>query len=301
MPYSIRKIGKNRYQVYNTATGELHSKGTSKKKAEGQFRLLQGIARKEVIGLEGGGQGQSTTARALQLVQRQDVLMDRIEELQSRLNQLTTQMNRMEQLRNNRIERGTQTEALELQYLRGRNDLIDRMRETQRDTVGLIEEQMAVEQERNDLAVEQDMLNELANMSDDDDMEGGGSGVSSLYRADPIQRVRDAVAVYSGIPPEDDWDYGNFADVPRWTRHINRVVDMLVNRYGYEYVMDTPTSRLDDLIHEGLGGTPRESMGETEEQSREDDERTRMMREDKNVGRGRYSISSPQYQPRRFL
>jgi hypothetical protein len=55
MPYSIRKIGKNKYQVYNTATGELHSKGTTKKKAEGQFRLLQGIHRKELLGdLEGG-------------------------------------------------------------------------------------------------------------------------------------------------------------------------------------------------------------------------------------------------------
>jgi hypothetical protein len=54
MPYSIRKIGKNRYQVYNTATGEIHSKGTTKKKAEGQFRLLQGVARKDMIGLEGG-------------------------------------------------------------------------------------------------------------------------------------------------------------------------------------------------------------------------------------------------------
>jgi len=54
MPYSIRKIGKNKYQVYNTATGELHSKGTTKKKAEGQFRLLQGITKNEPIGLEGG-------------------------------------------------------------------------------------------------------------------------------------------------------------------------------------------------------------------------------------------------------
>jgi len=55
MPYSIRKIGKNKYQVYNTATGELHSKGTTKKKAEGQFRLLQGVHRKELLGdLEGG-------------------------------------------------------------------------------------------------------------------------------------------------------------------------------------------------------------------------------------------------------
>ena len=55
MPYSIRKIGKNKYQVYNTATGEVHSKGTSKKKAEGQFRLLQGVHSRELIGLEGGG------------------------------------------------------------------------------------------------------------------------------------------------------------------------------------------------------------------------------------------------------
>jgi hypothetical protein len=55
MPYSIRKIGKNKYQVYNTATGEIHSKGTTKKKAEGQFRLLQGVHRKELLGdLEGG-------------------------------------------------------------------------------------------------------------------------------------------------------------------------------------------------------------------------------------------------------
>ena len=54
MPFSIRKVGKNKYQVYNTATGEIHSKGTTKKKAEGQFRLLQGIHRKELINLEGG-------------------------------------------------------------------------------------------------------------------------------------------------------------------------------------------------------------------------------------------------------
>lgn len=51
MPFSIRKVGKNKYQVYNTATGEIHSKGTSKKKAEGQFRLLQ----RAIVGdLEGG-------------------------------------------------------------------------------------------------------------------------------------------------------------------------------------------------------------------------------------------------------
>lgn len=46
MPYSIRKVGK-KYQVYNTATGEIHSKGTTKKKAEGQFRLLQGLMAEE--------------------------------------------------------------------------------------------------------------------------------------------------------------------------------------------------------------------------------------------------------------
>jgi len=63
MPFSIRKIGKNKYQVYNTATGEIHSKGTTKKKAEGQFRLLQGIARKEVIGLEGGALDDADTMK----------------------------------------------------------------------------------------------------------------------------------------------------------------------------------------------------------------------------------------------
>jgi len=51
MPFSIRKVGKNKYQVYNTATGEIHSKGTTKKKAEGQFRVLQ----RAIVGeLEGG-------------------------------------------------------------------------------------------------------------------------------------------------------------------------------------------------------------------------------------------------------
>lgn len=63
MPFSIRKIGKNKYQVYNTATGEIHSKGTTKKKAEGQFRLLQGVARKEVIGLEGGAKRRRPSGR----------------------------------------------------------------------------------------------------------------------------------------------------------------------------------------------------------------------------------------------
>jgi hypothetical protein len=62
MPYSIRKIGKNRYQVYNTATGEIHSKGTTKKKAEGQFRLLQGIARNELINIVEGGMSDWTNA-----------------------------------------------------------------------------------------------------------------------------------------------------------------------------------------------------------------------------------------------
>lgn len=39
MPYSIRKVGK-KFQVVNTETGEVHAKGTTKKKAEAQIRLL---------------------------------------------------------------------------------------------------------------------------------------------------------------------------------------------------------------------------------------------------------------------
>lgn len=85
MPFSIRKIGKNKYQVYNTATGEIHSKGTSKKKAEGQFRLLQGVARKEVVGLEGGAKRSRTEAQWVaernRVMERLDALANRLEEL----------------------------------------------------------------------------------------------------------------------------------------------------------------------------------------------------------------------------
>lgn len=42
MPYAIRKRG-SRYEVVNTATGRVHAKHTSKKKAEAQVRLLRGI------------------------------------------------------------------------------------------------------------------------------------------------------------------------------------------------------------------------------------------------------------------
>ena len=48
MPFSIRKVGK-KLQVYNTSTGEIHSKGTTKKKAEGQLQILN------TAHLEGGG------------------------------------------------------------------------------------------------------------------------------------------------------------------------------------------------------------------------------------------------------
>jgi hypothetical protein len=57
MPFSIRKVGKNKYQVYNVATGAIKSKGTSKKNAEGQLRLLEGYYKNGPIGLEGGELG----------------------------------------------------------------------------------------------------------------------------------------------------------------------------------------------------------------------------------------------------
>ncbi|HZV49911.1 MAG TPA: hypothetical protein VFD49_09120 [Candidatus Dormibacteraeota bacterium] len=44
MPYRVRRRG-DRWQVVNTQTGQLKAKGTTKKKAEAQRRLLEGIAR----------------------------------------------------------------------------------------------------------------------------------------------------------------------------------------------------------------------------------------------------------------
>jgi len=44
MPYVIRKNNnKNTYSVKNKATGVVHSKGTSKKRAEAQVKLLNAI------------------------------------------------------------------------------------------------------------------------------------------------------------------------------------------------------------------------------------------------------------------
>lgn len=41
MPYTIRKLTNGYYRVKNTATGVVHSKHTSKTKAEAQVRLLE--------------------------------------------------------------------------------------------------------------------------------------------------------------------------------------------------------------------------------------------------------------------
>ena len=43
MPYDIIKTPKGKFSLINTATGEVHSKGTTKKKALAQQRLLEGI------------------------------------------------------------------------------------------------------------------------------------------------------------------------------------------------------------------------------------------------------------------
>jgi hypothetical protein len=44
MPYSIRKVRNQEcYTVKNIETGKIHSKCTTRKKAEGQVRLLQSI------------------------------------------------------------------------------------------------------------------------------------------------------------------------------------------------------------------------------------------------------------------
>lgn len=43
MPYAIRSAGEGRYKVVNTETGAVHSKATTKPKAEAQVRLLRGV------------------------------------------------------------------------------------------------------------------------------------------------------------------------------------------------------------------------------------------------------------------
>lgn len=42
MPYKIRQRG-GRYEVVNSATGRVHARHTTKRKAEAQVRLLRGI------------------------------------------------------------------------------------------------------------------------------------------------------------------------------------------------------------------------------------------------------------------
>lgn len=44
MPYSVRKQGSS-YQLVNTSSGKVHSRHTSKARAERQRRLLEGVHR----------------------------------------------------------------------------------------------------------------------------------------------------------------------------------------------------------------------------------------------------------------
>lgn len=49
MPFKIRKLpNKELYRVYNADTGDVLAKGTTKKKAEAQLRLLNSIYEKEL-------------------------------------------------------------------------------------------------------------------------------------------------------------------------------------------------------------------------------------------------------------
>ena len=40
MPYIIRQISKNKFQVLNADTGEIHAKNTTMEKAKEQLRIL---------------------------------------------------------------------------------------------------------------------------------------------------------------------------------------------------------------------------------------------------------------------
>lgn len=44
MPYKIKKVkNKNCYKVFNSKTGKIHSKCSTKKKADAQVRLLESL------------------------------------------------------------------------------------------------------------------------------------------------------------------------------------------------------------------------------------------------------------------
>ena len=49
MPYIIEKVG-HLYRVINPISGKIHSKGTSKKKALAQVRLMHMIDTKKIFG-----------------------------------------------------------------------------------------------------------------------------------------------------------------------------------------------------------------------------------------------------------
>jgi hypothetical protein len=46
MPYEMKQISPRRYSVINSKTGEIHSKSTTKAKAEAQIRLLDQLEKK---------------------------------------------------------------------------------------------------------------------------------------------------------------------------------------------------------------------------------------------------------------
>jgi hypothetical protein len=167
MPYSIRKIGKNRYQVYNTATGEIHSKGTTKKKAEGQFRLLQGVARKDMIGLEGGVRPRRVSVSEIN--RRLTEISDTITQYMTVQQQIQQEASILETNRNNRIAMGRQTGTFEGQYLVARNELVERLADLTDAIDSLLQEYQVLESAVEDAIAEQDMLDALA----EDDMEGG--------------------------------------------------------------------------------------------------------------------------------
>jgi hypothetical protein len=55
MPYQINQISPRKFEVVNTETGTIHSKGTTKKKAEAQLRLLDNLEKKIMKPTKGKG------------------------------------------------------------------------------------------------------------------------------------------------------------------------------------------------------------------------------------------------------
>ena len=65
MPYEIKHISSNKFQVINRISGKLHSKGTTLEKAQAQVRLMEYMEAKKNIKLEKIDLGKTTLKKRI--------------------------------------------------------------------------------------------------------------------------------------------------------------------------------------------------------------------------------------------